>query len=299
MLWGGTTGQESHRFIHYGFAQNARKLGIETTWVPDAERSRETLTPGTTVISADIWNKYIGEAVRGVDYVLHNYDGSHLLCQTVEPERLLRIQVWTTSASGETWDTCRQYDREARTLFQPWGTDLLAEEFMDPVFNPGSRDAVFVGAIWREMFQPSEGPAYDLGNERTIDALRVVLHDRGLTFKHLTQVSERENIEAIRAARIAPAVAGGWQVRNGYLPCRSFKNASYGVLMFTNIPMMNQLFGDSAVPGESLEELVTNTLRLKRHEYETRVRAQQLVASRFTYRQSLESIDRALEEGRS
>jgi hypothetical protein len=292
VLWGGGKNLDSFRHIHRHFHRAAGKLGIPSIWCEDDPDNVKYITSDSTIITVDIWNQFI-PYVEGADYVFHNYDGSHWLCQKVALSHTLRLQVWTYSADGEAWDERRYFDRAARTLFQPWGTDLFSEEFLDPVFNQHSREAAYVGAIWSD---PS--PYGELGNKETINELRRVLGEHGMQFKNFTQVSDAENVTAVRAARLAPAVAGNWQVEHGYIPCRCFKNPSYGAVMFTNVPTVQELFGDAAVKGTTLNELVENTLRLKRHEYEDLVVAQQRVAARYTYRENLLAIGRALEEGK-
>lgn len=288
VVWGGKRGMQSHRWIHRAFAQTAAKMGIPTAWVEDD--TDFLLADGDTVIAADIWNRYLYYK-PGVDYVLHNFSQDHPVMLEVDERNLLRLQVWTYDSFGEEWDACRQFSKEGGVLFQPWGTDLLAEEFLDPIFNPTSREAVFVGAVWGDINTGTE-----LGNESMIEDLKAVLREHGLTFKHLTQVSEQENMDAVRSGRLAPAIAGGWQVEHGYLPCRVFKNVSYGTVMFTNVPRVNAVFGDTAVKGKAIGELVENTLRMRRNDYENLVRAQQRVAARYSFRESLEAISRALQE---
>ncbi len=224
---------------------------------------------------------------------MHNFSADHRVMAQVEPERLLRLQVWTTDAQGVEWDVCRQYDREARILFQPWGTNLLAEEFMEPIFNPQSREVCFVGAVWGERSETGE-----LGNEAVIGELKQACVQVGLTFVHKTHVSDAELVETTRAARLAPSFQGGWQVKHGYLACRSFKNPSYGVLTVSNNPFFRRIFGGAFLDGETVAELLGNALSLKRADYLDAVRAQQRTVRRYTFRESFQAIERALEEGR-
>jgi hypothetical protein len=294
VCWGGTEGEDSFRHISRAFHSTARKLGIDTVWVPDHPRSLPALTPGSTVFCPDVYGHHIGPALPEVSYCLHNFDGSHVLCQTVEPERLLRLQVWTTAASGETWQPYRQFDREAQTLFQPWGSDLLAEEFLDPVFNAASRDVSFVGAVWSDQHEGVE-----LGNEQTIRQLRLACMERGLRLVHRTQISDAEMLAATRAARLAPAFAGGWQVEKGYHPCRYYKTAAAGVLAFGNVAQVEEILGVASVMGETLEETLDAALSLGQTRYLNLVREQQRAISAYTYRESLAAIDRAFEEIRA
>lgn len=290
VVWGGLTGHESHRHIHRHFWDAARKMGWSSQLVDDQEQNRALLTPGTLVITADIYGVNIGEAMPGVQYVIHNFDGSHVLCQSAEPENLLRLQVWTNDAFGTQWGDFRAYDHDSRILFQPWGTDLFAEEFMDPVFNPYSNEVTFVGAIWADQYQGTE-----LGNVKMIEDLQLLCADNSLKFVHRTGISDKENMASVRSARLAPAFAGGWQVDHNYLPCRVFKNISYGVLGFTNVPALKELLH---LPDMSHNEMFEWALKLKRTKYLGIVRQQQRKISRYTYRESLIAIERALDLGR-
>jgi hypothetical protein len=290
VVWGGQKDLSSHRHIHRAYHHTAHKMGIKSYWATGMEDQNELLTPGTVCIAIDIDDEFL-EFREGVKYVLHNFDGSHPICQQAKPENLLRMQVWTNDSTGVKWDKCRSFDLNARTVFFPWGTNLLVEEFMEPVFNHQANWATFVGAIWGEA-----SPYGELGNVIAIAQLKNALAGVGLEFKHHTHIPDEANIREIRIGRLAPAVAGGWQVDHGYLPCRCFKNASYGQVMFTNVPAANELFGDATVPGSTIRELVENVLKLKQREYTELVYAQQRVAARYTYRENLQNINRAFEE---
>lgn len=292
IVWGGTTGRDSFRHIMRAFHQTASKLGIQSLWIDD----REAFGPkaGDTVIAADVTAKHL-RYVPNVDYVLHNFDSNTSdLCQALEatPERLLRLQVWTNDATGEEWDTCRQFDREARTLFQPWGSDLLAEEFLEPVFQPQSRDVTFVGAVWSD--KGTDG--VELGNEAVIGELQSACASRALKLRLLTHITDAENMLAVRSARLAPAFAGPWQCEKNYLPCRYFKTAAYGQLAFGNVPAAEALLGAASIAVDGVAETLDEALKLNRTRYTNLVRDQQRVVARFTYRESIAAIERALRE---
>lgn len=278
-------------------------MGIDSIWVDS--RYPEVPRPGDVVLAADVTSANLGY-VHDVDYVLHNFDNdASPLCWALEPtpERLLRLQVWTRDATGEHWDTFRQFDREARTLFQPWGSDLLAEEFMPPVFNDHAPDVVFVGAVWSEKYEGME-----LGNEEVIAVLREECARRGLRFTHRTQIGQGAMVDAIRGARLAPAFAGAWQVAHGYLPCRYFKTAAYGQLAFGNVLEAEALLGHGALfsrvaartsdfsVAPTIGAMLDEALALSEEEYTWAVLAQQEAIRYYTYRESIQAIQRALQE---
>jgi len=290
VLWGFARGLDSMRHIYRSFQQALGRAGIATLWLDDRPEYRAELGPGDLVFAVDVGSRYLGSAVPGADYVLHNIVPGDPVWDGLDEWRALRLQVYTSDAEqwGEAWGPVRRYDRAGRILFQPWGTNLPPDGFLPPVFNADARTAPFVGAVW------SGGQ----GNAETIDQLRSVLAARGLELLYLTHVSDEENAAAVRAGRIAPAFAGAWQAEHDYLPCRVFKNVSYGALALTNVPKFRQLFDGRHVFGRTLEEVVDRTLALPEREYLELVRAQQEVVVGYTYEAALAAIGRALEEGR-
>ena len=128
-----------------------------------------------------------------------------------------------------------------------------------------------------------------------INLLQLLCADNSMKFRQLTQISDVENVAAIRSARLAPAFAGGWQVEHNYLPCRLFKNISYGALGFTNVPALKTFLN---LPQLDMEEMFEWAVKLKRTKYLELVRQQQKKISHYSYRESLVSIGRALDLGK-
>lgn len=291
ILWGlrEETGDSfQHIWRHYAHALERERK--RCYWAADTERSREQIRAGDLVFAVDVAARHLGAPVEGADYLLHNIMDDHPVRQGLDPARCVYLQVWTNACAdrGESWGPVRRWDRHSRVLYQPWGTDLLADEFYPPVFNPDSTVASFVGSVWDGNGQ---------GNRAEIAELSRVLASRGLTFDHRVGVDDAENVSLVRGSRIAPAVAGAWQVEHEYLPCRVFKNVSYGQLAVTNVPRFRELFGDAAVVSGDITALVDFTLGFDKQEWMDLVAAQQEVVRDYTYATSLEMIGRAFDEG--
>lgn len=290
VFWGFRSSLDSMRHIFRHFIRVLEVLGRETLWIEDDEANLELLRRGDLVFAVDVEGKAL-RAVPRVDYVLHNFDAGHPVWVGLHDWHFLRLQTYTTDAEqyGVAWGPVRRYDKEARTLFQPWGTDLLVEEFMEPVFNGDAREAAFVGAVWDDG---------GLGNVAAIGELTDALASHDLGLRYLTQVSDEENVEAVRSARLAPAVAGRWQCERNYLPCRVFKSVSYGALALTNVPKFREILAGCHLQAEGIADLVDEALALSESDYLELVAAQQQMVANYTYRESLEAIGRALEEGK-
>ena len=145
-----------------------------------------------------------------------------------------------------------------------------------------------MGAIWNN--------ALGQGNAAEIEELRGALQKRSLRFVHLKLVPDWVNLTAIRHSRVAPAIAGRWQVENNYLPCRMFKNISYGQLGISNVPKFAELYQNCHVPGKTIGELIDNAMSLSERDRLDLTAAQQQVTRRHTYVQKIRNIFRALFE---
>ena len=65
-------------------------------------------------------------------------------------------------------------------------------------------------------------------------------------------VDTKTNQQYISESIIAPAIQGDkWQVDVGYVPCRIFKNLSYGHIPATNSIYVRDFFGENSLPYAS------------------------------------------------
>ena len=69
-----------------------------------------------------------------------------------------------------------------------------------------------------------------------------------------------ENIILIQNSIIAPAIQTDWQVEHKYIPCRIFKNISYGKMGVTNNPTVNKLFNNKLICNKNIEELLSSSI---------------------------------------
>ncbi len=197
----------------------------------------------------------------------------------------LEVFLNKATASSDQWDTVTYFDKPSKTLHQPWGTNLLEERFRAPVISR-SPFVFWVGSIWNNDLNQ--------GNLAEIDELRSALRQRSLRFVHLKFIPDCVSIAAIRASRVAPAIAGRWQVEHNYLPCRMFKNISYGQLGVSNVSKFSELYHDCTIPGQSVSELVDSALSLPRRHVIELVEAQQKITRQHTYVHKIRNIFRAM-----
>ncbi len=290
VVWGLKTSEHTHAHIHRHFFDALRKLGAKAVFVDDVADNADAVESNDLVIAVDVAISHL-PVTDGVYYCLHNCpDHIH---RRITPARNIRLQTYMSSvepASGgaEKWDDVTFFDSATRTLYQPWATDLLASEFKEPILNRSGGVVFWVGSVWDD----------DLGrgNINEIQTLKDVLEARGLRFIHLRGISDSLNVRYVRNSFIAPAIVGRWQMQNGYLPCRMWKNISYGQLGVSNVKKFDDVFDDCTVKGRSIEELIDNTLSLPFSTYRDMIcRQQEIVKNRHTYVCRLLNIIRAFD----
>ncbi len=294
VVWGLRKKWHTHRFIHKAFYENAKKLGYDTIWVEDDKKNADLILSGDLIISADPIGKMVPEKfsfeeynipVRDdVYYCLHNM--KDVFTDRLNKGRLLKLEVYHNTCEEKCdikLGLVRFFDSKENMLYQPWGTDLLDYEFKKPVFRK-NKFVFWVGSIWNDE--------NNFGNLNQISDLKRVLKKNKLWFIALRFIPDWLNIFLVRISRIAPAISGRRQVETNYLPCRVFKNISYGQLGITNVNKFKELFGNSFVRGGdgSIDSLIDGVLSLSEKDYKSVILAQQEIVKNYTYKQSLESI---------
>jgi hypothetical protein len=297
VIWGLRKKWHTHRFIHKAFYENAKKLGYKTIWIEDERKNAKYIEPGDLIISSGMFGKMVPEKFKFEDYNLPIRDDIYYCLHNIKdvfkdklnPQNYINLQFYNNSVPGidniEKWGPATYFDKKSKTLYQPWGTDLLAEEFKKPIFNK-NKFVFWIGSVWNDK--------NNHGNIETINEFKKVLTNNGLKFIKLRFIPNFLNKFFIRKSRIAPAIAGRQQVKVDYLPCRMFKNISYGQLGVTNVKKFKDILGNSFIDGKTIQEITENALSLTKEEYINKIKAQQDIIKKYTYKESLENIFRAL-----
>lgn len=287
VIWGLRHSRDSFTYINNHFYTTLQKLEIPSVWLDDSENANNIIEKGDLVFAANVAAKNLDLKSERY-YCLHNFNKeqfSHL-----DKKKVLTLQVYSDDVRKRKvkyWDPLTCFDKNERILYQPWGTNLLPWEFMEPVFQKVSPFVFWVGSVWdNEQHQ---------GNLEIIKELKRSIGKYGLRFIQL-RVPDYLSIKLMRSSRIAPAVAGVWQAKVSYLPCRMFKNVSYGQLGITNVSRFSDLLKGSFVKGKTIEELIDVSMVLPQEKYLEKVRDQQEAFKTHTYLQKVLNIFKGLEE---
>ena len=216
-------------------------------------------------------------------YCLHNF--KDIFLDKLNPSRVILLDTYKNGAENSDIkiDEVTFIDTKNKfvKLYQPWGTNLMPWEFKKPVFN-NHRFVFWVGSIWNDKFNH--------GNIEEINNLKNTLCEKNIKFINVRFVPDWVNILLVRLSRIAPAIGGRIQTEVNYLPCRMFKNISYGQLGFSNVKKFSDLYKNCLLSGENIEQLVNSALDLSKDEYIRIVKEQQEITKKQTYLQKINNI---------
>lgn len=237
ILWGHKIDCCSFSYINSAFQRAFNHLGYDVYWFDNKD----------DVSSFDFSNSLFiteGQVDRKIPlrkdcfYILHNCC-SDQYTPLKRAGRCIALQVYTHDCieRNVTWiDDCMCYDLADGVIYLPWATDLLPHEIEQNKQRirtaKKKNEFVFIGSVGGTEF----------GNIDEITRFEKAAEENDITFHHPTSCSMETNIELVKNAYMAPAIQGEWQLRKGYIPCRIFKNISYGAFGITNSKTVYDLF---------------------------------------------------------
>jgi len=250
VIWGHQLEQgHTHSFIHAAFYKGFKHLGFEVQWLDNAQSDRFNWSDQQNYLfltEGQVDGKI--PILKNAKYILHNCN-----LDKYQPviSNTLNIQVYTKLAKIKQEERkleylgqpCHWYQPspvlndpqhgiDNRTLYFTWATNLLPDEFFEPDISLVSDKVYWVGSICDGFH----------GNDKQIAAFIQGCKAQGVGFVHLKVPEGLQSSKAIRYSAIAPALQGQWQVDWEYIPCRVFKNISYGRIPATNNPGVYELF---------------------------------------------------------
>lgn len=239
IIWGYPLHSHTHSYIHYAFHKAFRFLGYDTYWVTDSTNmDKFDFSNSLFITMGDTVNKKM--PVRtDCTYILHNCD-AHRFKKVLDSGNAIQLQVYTHDAlknhtDVEKIDTCMYYSLRDKVIYLPWATDLLPDEIEQQKQqnrNIRNNAVSFVGSIYGGM----------QGNVAEITRFMRACKKNNVHFEQRQNLSESETISRIQQSYMAPAIQGEWQCKQGYIPCRIFKNISYGQWGITNSKTVYELF---------------------------------------------------------
>lgn len=251
VIWGHLLDTNTFSYVNAGFYKAFSYLGYETLWLNNDSDLSGMDFKETLFITEGQVDKNI-PLVKEAFYVLHNVD----LTKYLESEcKIMILQVHTkeTPSRGESINPYTTIQESSiRCLYQPWATDLLPHE-IDLESAKNNLDDKF--CFFAGTDQGNITPFFDLCKENGIRVITIDPWGKPVSFE--------ENRKMVNESYISPAIQSDWQIEHGYIPCRIFKNISYGHFGYTNSDTVNSIFDNSLIYSNNIRDLFFKTIEKK------------------------------------
>jgi len=264
IIWGHKLHSHTHSYIHYAYYRAFEHMGYKVYWFNDEDNTSTFDFSKCLFITEGQVDKKI-PLNKSSFYILYNcYSDKYNYL--IKDNHAITMQVYTHKCiqpGVKQIDKCIFGDLKNKTIYMPWATDLLPHEIEKQktlVFLPKSKNYIaFVGTI-------SGGKPFDnldkilafkkASNKKSIKFYAAGIYssgtcnEHGILFDQSIGNDAEKHISFIRNAYMAPSLQGWWQCKEGYIPCRIFKNISYGALGITNSRAVWELFDKKIVFNE-------------------------------------------------
>lgn len=239
VIWGHKLHTHTHSYIHNGFFRALSYLGVPVLWLDNNDDISQVDFSNSLFITEGQVSDSI-PIIMDSFYILHNCCSDRFL-PIRKKGNYITLQVFTRDVyklSGLIKHESHVYSlKSGRCLFMPWATDLLPYEIDEVKKSLGlkklKKDAWWIGTIGGGVF----------GNAEQLGPFKRACKECGVSFKNtMLNASIEDNCNIIKNSYMAPAIVGKWQREQGYIPCRIFKNISYGAFGATNSEEVQNLF---------------------------------------------------------
>lgn len=287
VIWGHPLHSHTHSYIHDGFYKAFNYLGYQVEW----------FDKDTDVSAIDFSNTLFITEGQADDNIPLRSDCTYIL-HNCNPEKYINcdyfyLQVYNdtvlTVPSAIAIDKCIYFDFPGRCVYIPWATDLLPEEIeviksKIPQRKKG-KNIYWVGTI---------GEGY-YGNRSEIDPFAKACRENHFNFipsnPNATGITDKEHQDLIFKSWMAPALVGKWQKDVGYIPCRIFKNISYGQWGITNSERVYELFDKRIVYNPDTYQLFFDAkARIEKLTVKELLELMDLVKNKHTYLNRIETL---------
>lgn len=290
IIWGYPYGSDTLSYVWNGFFKAFQQLGYSVIWLPDQSKSAESSLLDNSVVLCEEYQtkhlpikesstyivhtcikpeKYLGKCQRLIDLRYNEDYQDHATNYKYYLDRYRCDKVGPLAYYQKATD----YDR----LYLSWATDLLPQEFnFADARHPREPISYFIGTRHSDRYQ----------NATAMNEWQACCIQKGIEFRHIdpwiNPVSDEMNRKIIKQCYLAPDLRGPSNIKTGYIPCRIFKNISYGQIGLTNSRAIYSALEDMVIYHPEIPKLFALGEEYK-DDYKRIIDLMKLVQEKHTY----------------
>lgn len=251
IIWGHKLHSHTHSYIHYAFYKTFKYLGYDTHWFDNSDDVRTFDFVNSLFITEGQVDQNI-PLREDCRYILHNCDQKKYK-ELFDKNCCIILQVYSHDVLARKVikkEDCIYYQPDDKIIYMPWATDLIPHEIDQVKEELLTRQHKNKAVYWIG----TTGGGFH-GNDNQIDPFARACYQSGIQFIKTGGLDAGDNKNLIKNSYMAPAIQGKWQCDVGYIPCRIFKNISYGQMGITNSKTVYELFKGKIVYNENTYKL--------------------------------------------
>lgn len=301
IIWGHKLHSHTHSYIHNGFFIGFNHLGYKTLWFDDNDNVSDIDFSKSLFITEHQVNKKI-PCRSDCLYLTHYIDDGDYKGVPKENIIILRVSLRDfiegdnnkfLNYNYESLEYGQKYEYHSKindynNLYIYWATDLLPYEIQKNIdtltLQETKNEINFIGTCTE--------PFRILRNICNI--VKIPFNQYGATFNpdsHMNK-SVEDNVKLIQESLIAPAFQEDHQIQKYYIPCRIFKNISYGKMGITNNKFIYEMFDKKLIYDENIEQAFIKSIEFeKKYTKYSRVKElMEIVRDNHTYLNRINTI---------
>lgn len=251
VIWGHKLHSHTHSYIHNAFFRAFQEMGYETYWLDDSDNVKDIDFSNSLFLTEGQVDKNI-PLRDDCRYILHNCHALKYM-PYYDNKKAFSLQVYTDGVFSNPYnkkiEPCIYFNLEAKCVFMPWATDLLPGEIEEIKrripFEKKNNTILWIGTLGDGEF----------GNMSEVAPFKKAAESKGIKFRRSVFLDVEDHANRILHSYMAPAIVGAWQKKQGYIPCRIFKNISYGQMGVTNSLRVYELFEKKIVYNPDTAQL--------------------------------------------
>lgn len=304
IIWGHPLHSHTHSYIHNGFFLGFKELGYHTYWFHDDISIDPSFDFSNSLFITEhqVDNKIPkrNDCLYFVHFLeKHKYPGVNdsnlidLKCsfRDMNREKENDPNLLFTPITDKNFEFYSNINNQL-TYYTLWATDLFPRQIMENINNISNirnnrtNNIFFIGQItnsWNHLKQ--------LCQYNNIPFVKY-----GATFnnKDPRALSTEDNQKFIQQSFISPALQDELQIKDQYIPCRIFKNISYGRMGITNNPLVYNLFDKKILFDSNINNLIIKSINFEKkydsNSNDTVISNMKYVMDNHTYIQRIESL---------
>lgn len=292
VIWGHKLHTHTHSYIHWGLYRAFQHLGYTTYWFDNNDNVRMFDFSNSLFITE--WHVDQKMPLRkDCFYIIHNLNEGNRekkYKQQIRSKHCISLRVDRGNLNRPTIKKTNNHvyhDIVNKSIYTLWATDLLPHE-IDGIkkqlpLKPQSNTVYYIGTV-------------DTGNLPEVAPFQRACKENDIAFIHQggygdndvalnkVKISREQNINYIQSSIMAPAILRAEHCRTSYIPCRIFKNISYGQFGITNSKAVYELFDKKIIYNPDTYQLFFDAKqKLKQVTLEQQYELMDFVRDHHTY----------------